>query len=188
LRSGIRDKKVRAALIGSFFLHVLILTFLILHNQAVRPLKTGTISIDLIETARHENEASAPPRGAGEKPRFRDPRRESQTASPQTTDAKNRSPEIQNYILAVLKEINKRKVYPIEALDRGEEGRVVVGVSVGSDGQVLDVRVEEPSLSVRLNQAAVNSVKGVQSMPPVPSSISTPVHLHVPLVYRIENH
>jgi protein TonB len=170
-------------------LHVLILAYLLHHNYTAHSAKKGTISVDLIETVHHEPER---PVNAGRRPKapaFRAPQPAAQPAPPQSASAAHlSSPEMQAYIIAVLKEINKRKVYPLEALDRGEEGKVVVGVSVAGDGQVLDVRVEEPSASSRLNQAAVETVKSIHALPALPSSISAPVHLHIPLVYRVESH
>jgi TonB family protein len=166
-----------------------VLLYFLHHNYTVHSAKKGMISIDLIEPVRH----SPPPQPTGPgiaKPTFRvaTPAPQPQPESAQTPDAARTSPEMEVYILAVLKEIAKRKTYPLDSLDRGEEGKVVIGVSVESSGQVLEVRVEEPSAFARLNRAAVETVKGIQALPPVPSSLATPVHLHIPLVYRIENH
>lgn len=189
MRSGTRDKKVRAALAGSLILHGIILAFLIHQKYVVHSAKKGTISVDLIETVRHQPEPLIKKGPGHAKPTFRPPQPEQQPVPPQAVNKISAdAPEMQAYILAVLKEINKRKVYPLAALDRGEEGKVVVGVSVGAGGQVLDVRVEEPSAFVRLNQAAVDTVKNIPSLPPLPAAVAPPVHLHIPLVYRVENH
>ncbi len=167
--------------------HVLVIAFLLHRSYSPAISKKGIISVDFIQSVHHAKSSPVDKSKDGKKkPTFRAPEPDLPQAVAPTGDPSASSPETDAYILAVLKIINQRKVYPPEAIDRGEEGRVMVAVSVSADGQVLDVRIEEPSPFARLNAAALQTVSNIKSFPPLPSGVAAPIHLHIPLVYRVE--
>ena len=167
--------------------HALVIAYLLHRSYSPAILKKGVISVDFIQSVQHNKAPPVEKSKDGKKmPTFRaaEPDPPQATAPPGDPAATN--PETDAYILSVLKIINQRKVYPAEALDRGEEGRVMVAVSVGADGQVLDVRIEETCPFARLNHAALQTVSQIKSFPPLPKGVAGPIHLHIPLVYRVE--
>jgi len=93
--------------------------------------------------------------------------------------------ESDRFIAAVTRLIEQRKIFPKEAIDRDEEGKVMIGISLDREGHLLESKIEEPCKFQLLNDAALRTVNSVK-FPEVPEIVPTPVHLHVPLVYRIE--
>jgi TonB family protein len=90
------------------------------------------------------------------------------------------------YIQEVARLLNQNKVFPHASVEREEEGRVLIGLTLGRDGAVLDARVEEHSPFDRLNQAALQTVHNVTHFPAIPELVPAPLHLHVPLLFQIE--
>jgi len=170
-------------------LHAVILAALLIrkYNTTVTP-KRGIIAVEFIHSVKHEEPAVEQASGR-KRPTFRakQPAPPPQAEAVAAADA-TAAPELSAYIEAVLKMIHRRKIYPPEAIDRGEEGRVLIGVSVARSGEVLETRIEEPSPFSRLNQAALQTVSGVKAFPPLPSGLAEPFHMHIPLVYRVESH
>lgn len=101
-------------------------------------------------------------------------------------DPQSRAHESDLYVAQVTQLINRHKIYPRMAIDREEEGRVVVAVTLARDGTIIDSRVEEPSPFDRLNKAALQAISSISRFPTLPASISSPMHLHIPLIYTIE--
>ena len=90
------------------------------------------------------------------------------------------------FILAITTLIDRHKIYPPAAVEREEEGKVVLGISVERDGRIASVEIEEPCPFELLNQAALRTVNAIGHFPPVPEIVPVPLHLHVPLVFRVE--
>ncbi len=167
--------------------HALVIAFLLHRSYSTANLKKGVISVDFIQSIQHNKaDVVEKAKDGKKKPTFRAPEPVAALSTAPAGDPAASSSETNAYILSVLKIINQRKVYPPEAIDRGEEGRVVVGVSVAASGQVLEVRIEEPSPFVRLNNSALQTVSNIKSFPPLPAGVAAPIHLHIPLVYRVE--
>ena len=66
--------------------------------------------------------------------------------------------------------LEAHKSYPEAALRRGEEGRVVVRITVERSGQVLEATVVGPSGSGRLDAATLTMLRGA-SLPAFPASM-----------------
>ena len=66
--------------------------------------------------------------------------------------------------------LETHKSYPEAALRRGEEGRVVVRITVVRSGQVLEAAVVGPSGSDRLDAATLTMLRGA-SLPAFPASM-----------------
>lgn len=181
-----RRKRVPVALIVSVLTHgILILTLIFYARSRLAPAKRGVISVDFIESVHHETE---PPSLRHKAKPVAKPEA-SKTLKPQgpAGDPEAVARETDSYIETILQIINQRKVYPRESLEREEEGRVVLGVSVAVDGKVLDVQIEESSPFQRLNASAVKTIFDIKAFPPLPSAVTPPLHLHIPLLYRLES-
>ena len=62
----------------------------------------------------------------------------------------------------------------------------MVAITVDREGKLLDASIEVPSSFDLLNEAALKTVKAIVQYPRVPLSVAAPLHLHIPLVFRIE--
>lgn len=105
------------------------------------------------------------------------------TGTPGDPNAVRRASD--QFLLAVARLIDKSKVYPRDSLRREEEGKVTVGVTLLRDGSLGDTRIEEASPFPSLNDAALKAVRSLR-YPPVPETVPAPIHLHVPLQYRLQ--
>lgn len=76
------------------------------------------------------------------------------------------------YKALVRHRVDSRKRYPPLSRRMGEEGRVVVEFKLGSNGEVLHVRVKESSGRERLDEAALQAVREAASFPPFPDEVA----------------
>lgn len=159
------------------------------------PARKGVVSVSLVESVQHQPQAQPQARAkvkSMEKAPV--PEKSEQTAQQQPTqgqpgeagDPKAVARESDLLIGAVTQLINSHKIYPQEAIDREEEGKVTLGLTLDRAGQLLDLKVEEPSPFELLNQAALLTVRAVKQFPRLPEVVPAPLHLHVPLIFRIE--
>ena len=56
-------------------------------------------------------------------------------------------------------------VYPRESREKGEEGRVVISLTIRADGMAADIKVVESSGYPRLDQAALEAVRNSTFIP-----------------------
>jgi TonB family protein len=82
--------------------------------------------------------------------------------------------------------INQHKAFPPSAIDREEEGQVLIAVTIAKDGHILESKIESPSPFESLNQAALDAILAVGKFPELPDPTPEPIHLHVPLIFKIE--
>lgn len=84
-------------------------------------------------------------------------------------------------------ETNQAPRYPEIARRRGEQGRVMLRVSVSADGNPLEVDVLESSGHATLNSAAQLAVRGWRFVPA--TRIGTPIQAvaEVPIRFRLDN-
>ena len=163
-------------------------------TQFSRPHK-GVVSVELVESVDHSAKViSAIPKMPKPTQPIRRPEKNSVNPAepapqnPVTGPAgdPNGDPNAANeYISLVTNLINTKKIYPQLSIEREEEGRVIVAVSISRDGNVLAVTVESGCHYQRLNLAAVQTVNSLGKFPSVPIQLPEPLHLHIPLVYSI---
>jgi periplasmic protein TonB len=84
-------------------------------------------------------------------------------------------------------ETNRAPTYPEIARRRGEEGRVVLRVSVSVDGMPLDVEVMGPSGHPSLDSAALLAVRQWRFIPATQAGRSVPAFAEVPVRFRLNN-
>lgn len=93
---------------------------------------------------------------------------------------------IQDYVSRVISLINEDKQYPRIALQNHEEGVVEILVEVDRDGKIINVILEKPSRHASLNRAALDLVRQMGSLPPLPLGIESSIRLHIPVEYRFK--
>ena len=93
--------------------------------------------------------------------------------------------ELRAFESEVTRLIDARKAYPRAALARELEGRVVVALTLAGDGRLITAEVEEPCPFAMLNAAALQAVRAVAQFPPLPAACDRPLHLHVPIAFKI---
>jgi periplasmic protein TonB len=84
-------------------------------------------------------------------------------------------------------ETNRAPTYPEIARRRGEEGRVVLRVSVSVDGMPLDVEVMGTSGHASLDSAALSAVRKWRFIPATRAGKSVPAVAEVPVRFRLDN-
>lgn len=96
-------------------------------------------------------------------------------------DAGRRSP----YITQIVALLNKHKVYPREAIDREQEGKIIAEVVLNADGSIKEVKLQQKAVFDILNQAAIQTILQVGRFPPPPGD-SAEFHFLAPIQFRIE--
>jgi TonB family protein len=189
---------LKAALLASLAVHAVIALVLLRKHTVAAHAKKGVVSVDFIQAVHHG--APAPevvarhPHEKKSEARKESPRAEPPSSAPPTSnsvkgpvgDPAGAVQASNLYVARVMELINRSKIYPRAAVDREEEGKVVVAVTLVRDGGVADVKVEEPSPFELLNEAALQTVRTIRRFPPLPPEVEEPMHLHIPLVYTIQ--
>jgi TonB family protein len=95
--------------------------------------------------------------------------------------------ELQRYLGEVVSRIHAKKRYPKEALFNEQEGVVLVLLEVSKPGTILRAELEKGCPFPLLNDAALEAVRSIQTLPPIPARHSgESLILHVPIRFRIE--
>lgn len=79
----------------------------------------------------------------------------------------------------------REPVYPVDALRRGEQGTVLLRVSVAADGSIERVEIERGSGSSRLDRAAREAVRQWRFRPPLVDGVPTAAVGIVPVLFRL---
>ena len=163
--------------------------------------KHGVVSVSFVQSVRHgsnkQNEAAkqnlAKPKSEASSPSKLEQPAELLPSSdlgmisePRAVEPGGQVHESDIFIAEVTKLLEQNRIYPQRAIDREEEGKVIVGLTLDREGAVTSANIEEPSPFQRLNEAALATVGSVRRFPRVPEAVAAPIHLHIPLVYRIE--
>ena len=84
-------------------------------------------------------------------------------------------------------ESNRAPAYPATALRRGEQGRVMLRVSVSADGAPLEVDVAQTSGFPSLDSAALSAVRQWRFVPATQAGRPVAAIADVPVRFRIDN-
>jgi periplasmic protein TonB len=84
-------------------------------------------------------------------------------------------------------ETNRAPVYPESARRRGEQGRVMLQVSVSTDGTPLEVDVLATSGHPSLDSAALSAVRQWRFIPASQAGMPVRAFAEVPIRFRLEN-
>ena len=91
-----------------------------------------------------------------------------------------------DYLSRVARQVAQYRVYPTNAANNHQEGRVVMRVTVARDGRVLDVRVGTSSGWPAIDAAEVETIRKAAPFPPVPGDMpGDPVILVLPINYTL---
>ena len=119
-------------------------------------------------------------------------RRQTSHEQPRQTEKHDRTgPDIEgarsSYLKALRSMIEQRKEYPLFARRNKLEGTVLIRFTVSMQGQLITAHVARSSGLTILDNAALNTVKGVGQYPPLPDIISEKeILLEIPVVFRIK--
>jgi periplasmic protein TonB len=93
--------------------------------------------------------------------------------------------EVAAYVGEVARAIDRRKRYPRESRLRGEEGKVVLSLRIKPSGIIEESHVEISSEFNALNLAALETVRGIEQLPPIPKGHAF-LRIEVPIIFRIQ--
>jgi len=77
-------------------------------------------------------------------------------------------------------------IYPRSSQKNGEQGRVLLHVSISPEGEAIDVAVRESSGYKSLDEAAINAVRGARFKPRVENGIAYPSQADVPIDFVLK--
>jgi TonB family protein len=174
--------------------HLILFTIFYYKKHVAVNGKHGVVSVSFIQSVHHETSISSPVRvkshrshpSAAMKAAEPVPAQAEPPPNVESGDPNAINHESNIFISTVSRMLEQKKVYPQSAIDREEEGKVIVGLTLDREGTLTAANVEEPSPFALLNEAALQTVRAVAKFPPVPAVVAAPIHLHVPLIYRIE--
>ncbi len=89
----------------------------------------------------------------------------------QAVSQSRQATEWEAYQASIRDAIHEALVYPRASKNLGEVGQVLVGFVVQRDGTIANVSVSEPAAFTRLNDAAVETVRKVARVSPLPEFV-----------------
>lgn len=97
------------------------------------------------------------------------PRPNQPATKPASAPGKDVQPAAKTWTQVVRQHLEKLQkngqFYPLEAVDRGLQGEVLVLVILDTSGQVVGARVEQSSGHALLDEAALNAVRSLRALP-----------------------
>ena len=95
---------------------------------------------------------------------------------------------ISQWVEKINSQIKKIIKYPKISKDRNQSGRVLISISLKSNGNILKISLETSSGFASLDQATINSIKKIKSFKPAPFESDHKVHTFIlPVNYILEN-
>ncbi|WP_197330302.1 energy transducer TonB [Ralstonia syzygii] len=82
---------------------------------------------------------------------------------------------------------NPPLVYPTMSQKMGEEGRTLVKITIGPDGDVVNAAIATSSGSARLDRAALDSARSLHCSPYKQNGRATTVVANKPFVFKLDN-
>jgi protein TonB len=109
-------------------------------------------------------------------------------AAPYARDAAaGQGSALSDYAGDVIALLERQKKYPGSARRRGQQGLVLLSITVGKGGELIDASVSEPSPFPDLNEAALALVRSIASFPALPPSVNLArITLRIPVAYKLE--
>jgi protein TonB len=90
------------------------------------------------------------------------------------------------YLARLQAAIGRHKYYPRRSRMRGEEGRVLLQLSIAADGSFSGIRVLQSSGSRRLDEAALSAIRRVGHADPLPGELGLSTwRISVPMVFSL---
>lgn len=178
----------------SLAVHLVFYTWFYYKKHVPANTRHGVVSVSFVQSVDHEASVAKARKAKSQPSHEATPTQTSQSNAAEDSKVQNAEPgdpaaiqrESDIFIGAVTRLLEQRKIYPQQAIDREEEGKVIVGLTLDRDGLLTAANLEGPSPFQLLNEAALRTVRAVGHFPKVPDVVPAPIHLHVPMVYRIE--
>lgn len=96
------------------------------------------------------------------------------------------SAEEANYASLLFRAIDRVRFYPVGARDRGEQGRVVLRVTIAADGRLLDAFIAQGSGYPDLDAATIDMARRAAPYPPLPRALGAErASFNVPVIFGI---
>lgn len=130
--------------------------------------------------------APAPPR----------PAPETQAAPPQPSPLSNPGNVIQGpagagqtgYLSMLHRRLAEFRFYPRSSMERGEQGRVVVTLTIARDGSLIDARIAQSSGFPAIDAAELETARKAAPFPPLPPTVPGPQAVFsVPVTYTLRD-
>jgi protein TonB len=91
-----------------------------------------------------------------------------------------------NYASLLYRAIDRVRFYPAGARDRGEQGRVVLRVTIAADGRLLDAYIAQGSGFPDLDAATIDMARRAAPYPPLPRALGAErASFNVPVIFGI---
>ena len=91
-----------------------------------------------------------------------------------------------NYASLLFRAIDRVRFYPVGARDRGEQGRVVLRVTIAADGRLLDAFIAQGSGYPDLDAATIDMARRAAPYPPLPRALGAErASFNVPVIFGI---
>ena len=95
---------------------------------------------------------------------------------------------ISQWVENINNQIKKIIKYPKISKDRNQSGRVLISISLKSNGDILKISLETSSCFTALDKSQINSIKKIKSFKPAPFESDHKVHTFIlPVNYTLEN-
>jgi periplasmic protein TonB len=90
------------------------------------------------------------------------------------------------YLKRLGERIARNRFYPGKSRRRGEQGEVLLGLTITADGRFVDIHVAESSGFRRLDDAALKTLRRVGHFDPLPDALGLKLwSLQIPLVFAL---
>jgi len=93
--------------------------------------------------------------------------------------------ELQAYVSQIVHKIDEVKIYPDDSVFREEQGRVVISIEVQPNGQIGSIQLVESCSFDSLNRAAIETLRRIGKLPPLPQSFKQALKLRIPINYEL---
>ena len=93
------------------------------------------------------------------------------------------------FVIQVRSNITKAKYYPRIARKRGFEGKPIVTFSLGDQGELINLLLDQPSGHKVLNDAALETIRRGAPYPKIPVQLKEKlINFKLPVSYILEEH
>lgn len=101
------------------------------------------------------------------------------------TLAEQQSKSKAHVVSVIIEEFNQYFSYPKFAKRRNWQGKVLLSLRITSTGKIKNVQLDDSSGYNILDQAAINSMRKVGTIPQIASWLENDIELEIPVVYQL---
>jgi protein TonB len=94
---------------------------------------------------------------------------------------------LERYRLALIDAAKRYRRYPVQAMERGWQGRVEIRVAIGANGTIKDTLIKTSSNHQILDDQALDMVKRSEPLTPVPAALrGREFTVDVPVIFELQ--